>query len=125
MNLGCFALERGAWPFREVEELEERTFLTCEGEEGKGPQEPIPGWQAVGGGFGVGFGGQVWGRVWAVWIPQELPGAPRSAGIPGQPHRTKCRAGKGLGRTLQALGQSWELSLSLSKALMSSRSFRG
>lgn len=34
-NLGCFALERGVWPFRVVEELKERMFLTHPGEEGR------------------------------------------------------------------------------------------
>lgn len=77
MNLGCFTLERGAWPFRGVEELEERTFLTCAGEEGRGPQEPIPGWQAVGGGFGLGLGcvdpsGASW-RSQECWDPWAAP----------------------------------------------------
>lgn len=38
-NLGCFALERGVWPFRVVEELKERMFLTHPGEE----EERMPG----------------------------------------------------------------------------------
>lgn len=108
MNLGCFALERGVWSFREVEELKERTFLTCPGEEGReapeGPWSPILAWQAGGGGFGLCLG---WGLgcvdpSGASWSSQEC-------WDPWAVPQDQVQNREGAPRALQASGQSWEV----------------